>query len=451
MASGLVLAGVWTVVAWRAPGLADQRQRAPWIALAGLALALTGSQPAVAAAVDRAAGIADLAVLARHLAGVVGCTALLDWISALANPAREPGLRRRHVLGAVTMTALIVLFPVMSRPETGDFAATVSGGPGAAYLLVFNLYLGTAMATATVLFWQLSRGPVSKVPRAFGWGLRLLAAGTFTGTGYAAYEIGYLILRATPAASPVISPAGAVTACAAGAAILNLAVALILAGLTVPAFGTAWNGLRDLALLRSLDDMRTILLTAAPHIKAGPLPFRTDLRFPRPHLRLTRRVTEIRDAAGALRSAVAPGPVAVARDRLKARGLTGTALDAATEACWLRLALRAAWTGAPPVTIPHQLPGHADFQEDARWLAAVSRAARTEAVTAVTRELSGETTSSASVRWPSVTAANRRPLRVLADRVTGSLSRLILRQPDVSSPCSPPCSSPCQDHAPELA
>ena len=51
-------------------------------------------------------------------------------------------------------------------------------------------------------------------------------------------------------------------------------------------------------------------------------------------------------------------------------------MDTATEACWRRLALRAAWSGTPPVTSAHILPGRANLRKEAQWLRTVSRAAR---------------------------------------------------------------------------
>lgn len=417
MTSLLILAALWLVVLWRVPGLRQNPwKRAPWIALAALAVALTVDLPAAIRAIDRVTGVADLATLTRHVAGIIACTAVLDWVSALKNPSPRPGLRRRHVVAAAAVAALAALFPFMPRPETGDFAATVTSGTAAAYLLVFSLYLGTAMAVASVLFWHVSRRPPDGSPRGFRWGLRLLAAGTTLGTGYAAYQTAYVGLRVTG----IISPADAVRLFSPGTGLENLAILLILAGMTVPALSVAWDGVRDLASLHALSEMRAILVNAVPGISAGPLPAGPAGPLGHPHLYLARRVSEIRDAALALRSRVAPEAINAARTRLAARGLEGPALDAAAEACWLRLAIRAAWAGAPPVTSAHVLAGGDSLREEARWLRAVSVAAWTDDVTAVTREVAGEA-ASGSGRWPSVTTTARPAGKSFARHVTDIL------------------------------
>lgn len=385
MFSALALAALWLVVLWRIPTLRqDPWKRAPWIALAALAVALTTDLPTAARVIDHGSGIADLSTLLEHLSGVVASAAVLDWVSALGSPRRQPGFRSHHVAAAVAMAAMTGLFVVMPRPETADFTSTVTGGTAAAYLLVFYAYLGTAMSVAAILFWRVSR---HVPPGTLRWGLWLLGAGTTIGACYAAYQALYLALRIPG----VISPADAVAVIRAGSDAEDLAILLILAGLSVPAFGVAWQDARDLMALRALRDMWRVLVNAAPEVTAGPWTRGLTGVVRYPHVRLIRRTAEIRDATLALRCYVPADIVAAARTRLADRGLSGPALDAATEACWLRLAIRAVRAGVPAVESAHVLPGGDTLPEEVRWLRTVSAAARSDDATAVTLELADKT------------------------------------------------------------
>jgi hypothetical protein len=291
MSSAVVLALLWTVVLWRAPTLLqDKWKRAPWIALAALAVALTASTPPVTRAADRAAGIADLTTLILHLSGIIASAAVLDWVSALSSPRRVRWLRGHRAAAAAAMACMTALFTVMPRPETADYASTVTGGAGAAYLMVFYLYLGAAMSAAAVLFWRVSRVPAHGTLRC---GLWLLAAGTSCGALYAGYQAGYLILRVSGA----IGAAAARTALEAGTGIEHAAILMILAGISLPAFGVAWQAWKDLLSLRALRDIWQALVTAVPDITAEPWEQSLSAAVRYPHVRLIRRTAEIRDAA----------------------------------------------------------------------------------------------------------------------------------------------------------
>ena len=102
-----------------------------------------------------------------------------------------------------------------------------------------------------------------------------------------------------------------------------------------------------LASLEALHSMRDELVAAVPGAAAGSWADAIAGRVGDPRIRLIRRIGEIRDAALALRGYVPPGTVAEARRLLAAQRPPGEALDTATEACWLGLAIRAAQAGAP--------------------------------------------------------------------------------------------------------
>ena len=161
----------------------------------------------------------------------------------------------------------------------------------------------------------------------------------------------------------------------------------VLAGRPVPGFGAAWQALADFASLRALRGLRDELAGAVPGAAADPWRRGAAGSVRDPRIRLIRRTAEIRDAALALRCYVPAGTAAESRRRLSALGLTGTALDAAAEACWLNLAIRAARAGAPAAASAHVLPGGATLQEEVRWLRQVAAASRSGHVRTVAAEL----------------------------------------------------------------
>jgi hypothetical protein len=355
-------------------------KRAPWVALTALAVALTLDLPTIVTVIDRSSGIADLATLGKHLSGIAASAAVLDWVAALASVSSAPRLRVHHAVAAAAMIAMTSLFALMPRPEAANFTATVSGGLPAVYLQVFYAYLGVAMAVATVLFWRTSRlSPRGSVR----WGFWLLATGTTGGACYAAYQTCYLLLRVTA----VLSAAQVGSAIRDGTDLEYAAIAFILAGLSVPAFGVAASNAHDLLALRALRGLWRDLIHVVPRVTAGTWkhPVAGSVRDPR--IRLIRRTAEIRDAALALRCYVSPAAVDTARDQLSRRGLAGTALSAATEACWLELAIHAAHACTPATETAHVMPGGQTLPEEVRWLRQIAAARRSAHVRAVTAQL----------------------------------------------------------------
>ncbi len=81
----------------------------------------------------------------------------------------------------------------------------------------------------------------------------------------------------------------------------------------------------------------------------------TALPYPAAIAVLIANRAEMCDAALALRCYVPPGLAADARHRLSDHGLPGVSLDAATEACWLKLAIHALLAGVPADKPPHVL------------------------------------------------------------------------------------------------
>jgi hypothetical protein len=378
MLNDAVLAVLWMVVIWRIPTVRQATwKRAPWIALTSLAIALTLDLPAVITGIDNSSGITDLATLGKNVSGIIASTAVLDWVAALQSADRTPPLRIHRATAAVAIAAMTVLFGVMPRTETADFTLAMTSGLADAYQLVFYTYLGVAMSAAAVLFWRTSRLAPRGTVR---WGFWLLAAGTSSGACYAAFQVVCLSLRVLGS----VSAEDIRTLIQSGGDIEDVAILLILAGLTVPAFGVAGQNARDIAALCALHGMWRDLAAAVPEVTAGSWRHVVSGSAGAPRILLIRRIAEIRDAALALRCYVPPELVADARHRLSGYGLSGVALDAATEACWLHLAIRALAAGTPTGNPAHMLPGGQTLAEEVRWLRRVAVASRSRPVRTVT-------------------------------------------------------------------
>jgi hypothetical protein len=387
--SSIVLAVLWGVVLWRLPAAWQTSwKRAPWVALAALAVALTLDLPAVTTGIDRLAGVTLIAVMLKHLAVIASCTALLSWVGALARQSATRGFPTRYIVALAVTGTLVTLFLVMPRHETTRFTETATGLPAIAYLWVFYGYLGAALGVAAVMFWRARREITrpGRPRRGLRTGLLLLAAGSAVVTAYSACQMVALVFR--PAHQ--LAPATAGHWQDAATAIENLAIILILAGTALPAFAAGWQSVRELADLRALRPLWRDLTAATPEVAAGPIT--GSGRAPRlrsPHMRLIRRVAEIRDSSLQLSDNVPGAVTSTARTILAGHGLEGSALDAAAEACWLRLAAQAAADQAePPAGPSHILPGGASLDEETRWLRQVAAAYGTPAVRETAAQLS---------------------------------------------------------------
>jgi len=387
-----VLALLWAVIIWRIRAIRQAPwKRAPWLAFVFLAVALTADLPPVIAAIDRLSGVTDLSVLVKHLAVTASCAFVLAWVHSLTSPAVPRRiLTRGHAIALSVAVVLIVLFDVMPRhpAEAADFTTTETGLLSGAYLWVFYVYFTTALAVGAVLFWrayrQLRPDPARPGLRP---GLLLLCAGCATAVAYAMCQALLLAFRTM---SPL--PAGGAAVLRQLSAVLeDASIVIVLAGTAIPALAAGWQSFRELLALRDLRPLWAELMTVTPGVSAGPLGTggRLSHALRNPHVRLIRRAAEIRDSALQLRGYIAAPVLRTARTMLASRGMSGTELDAATEACWLRLAARAAADGAPPVDDSrHVLPGGENLREEAGWLRQIAGAYRSPAVMDVAAGLS---------------------------------------------------------------
>lgn len=384
MFSATVLVGLWLVVAWRLPTVWQEHwKRAPWVALAALAVALTSGLAPVVLVIDRWT-VNDFSTLVKHASGVIAAAAVLSWMDALASPGRYRYRSTIRLATTIVIASMIGLFIVMPRRESPDWTIYVTGGTSAAYLLLMYVYLGVALGIASRIFWRASRPSPRGTIR---WGLWLLAAGTACSTVYAVFMSAALALRMTHA----VSLAEGQQLLAAGAVPQSLAISAILAGLSIPAIGVACRAVWDLWAIWKLRNLWQALVLAVPDVALGAVRGGLAEIVGNPRVRLIRRVCECRDAALALGGYVPPSDVDAARGKLSASGMTGSRLDSAAEACWLKMAMRAAASGRNAEHPVHVFPGSDTLQDEVRWLRQVANAMGSDTVRMIIAELTGET------------------------------------------------------------
>jgi hypothetical protein len=402
VAKAVILIILWATVIWRIPAIKrSARTRSLWLALACLALALTYDLPFVIRALDRVSGVTDLATVVKHVLGVAACANLLDWIVASVEPEHEPWyVRRRRPIAAATALALIVLFFLTPRVETVDFAASAAGNSWAiAYLVVFELYLGFAMALACGMFvtaWGDAR------PGFLRTGFALLVAGTAAGIAYA------LARSAALAVSLVTGsmPDGNTSTTSLTDTVQVVAIALILLGLAVPACEAGWKRAHT---IRALIDLRPLwheVTCAIPSMRRHERPtLREDLTALETRRRLVRRMTDIRDSTVQLRGHVTDQHWRLIQQRLDEAGMTGREKDVTAEACWIGAAilLKAQQTPNPdPVMAPStpDIPAAGGFNldQDLNWLRAVAKARRSALVTEIEEHIARIHPATATLR-----------------------------------------------------
>jgi hypothetical protein len=383
---------LWAVTIWRLPSARQEPwKRALWVAFAALAAALTFSLPGVARLLDELTGVTALATLLKHVAGILACAAVLEWVTALTRRAWvSPRWRFAGALAAAT--AMAVLFCFIPR-GSGDFTDTMAGNPTAtAYLMVFEAYLGLAMALATALFLFAAR----RAPRGLlGVGLWTLTTGSTVGVLYAFLRSTFLLICLGQ------GPHHSQALYTVTEHLQLVSITLILIGSSLPAISAILVASRDYQDLHALYTLWRRLTTSAPSIvlhtppsRRGDLMTMTKLR-----LRLLRRIVEIRDAIILLRSYVRDEDIHWARSRLAAQGLSDERLEAATEAAWLRVAIHAHAAGRPPYPSNPRpqseetgSPARADLASEVRWLRLIAAADRTRAVTDVAMSLTDRLT-----------------------------------------------------------
>ncbi|HET8628983.1 MAG TPA: MAB_1171c family putative transporter [Thermomicrobiales bacterium] len=386
MSATLLLYGptllAWLAVAYKFPAY-RRRRRAPdirafWLTLLALALAQTLLLPPIYVALDRLAGIPNLARLLSNGGGVIGCWILLAYLIQLNYPAAEarPRLRRAALALGGALAAMVVLFALAPvRVEDIEFMRRYGDAPFVAeYRLVYLLAIGGAFAVGARL---LSRYAGVAGRPLLRDGLRLMALGGAVGLGYVVHEAARVVAERADRPFPVPHPELVTAALGATAA------ALTVVGATLPACGprvglpALYERLAAYRASRDLAPLWQALYAAVPMIALSPPPsWLAEHLSPRDlPFRLYRRVIEIRDGELALRPYIPPGLVEAARGLASAAGVADDDVSAIAEAAGIAAALCARSRGQMPAetaTIPLD-PGAADLAGEVAILRRVAR------------------------------------------------------------------------------
>ncbi|WP_127503402.1 MAB_1171c family putative transporter [Actinoplanes solisilvae] len=340
---------LWGATIVRLPTLwRDRRQRALWTAVCAIALAKTVSFPPVAAHIETP--------ILPHLLGVTSAYFLLRFIALVTHT----GVRARQLALLLSVLAALIAFDVVAGgiDTEAELLAGEQGWGVVAYWVVLEAYLGTVLVTTSALFWRISREAPGGLPRV---GLRVTSCGTALVACYAALK-GSLILANNLGASVAFSVVEPI-----GMSVQTGGLILTVAGLLVPATRrarAAYAAYRSLIVLRPLWKAmqsafpEVILFT--PRRAVIELAGVDDV-----HLRLYRRVIEIRDGMLALRPFTAPhGP------------------SPPEEAAAIVEALHRRADGQPPLDEPGVWAEVGpSMAEEVAWLSRVSRALGTPART----------------------------------------------------------------------
>ncbi|MDY7088091.1 MAG: MAB_1171c family putative transporter [Actinomycetota bacterium] len=343
--SAALLTLLWGLAVTRLPGLwRDRPQRALTAAVLALAVSRTAAYPPVAE------DFAEFrAVAIQHLAAMVAAYFLLRFLLLVTGSGPD----RHRVSGAVVLS-LLLLAAVSVPYAPGLLIGELTTG-AVAYWIALDLYIGVALAAAARFFWTIAAEIPVRWSRA---ALRSLAAGAGLLALDAFFRAGVMVLLGADVAvdlaaldppAQIVQAASALLMVAGGAATaFPRARAAVAAYRSLVALRPLWTAMRD--------TFPEIILFS-PRRAIVELAGADDV-----HLRLYRRVIEIRDGMLALRGHL-PGDDVGDGPEAEAARIAG--------------ALRRRAEGAEPTDRPG---GWAEvgpeMADEVAWLSAVSRAYR---------------------------------------------------------------------------
>jgi hypothetical protein len=364
-----VFALLWGVVLVRLPTVfRDAKQRALWATWFTLALCKLTALPSVNA---KLLVLTSSAPIIPHILGIVSAFFLLRFISLITDlyATRTRAATYQLVAACVVTLLLVVLFVLSPNGiETRDRELLTAAlpGPVVAYWVVLDTYLGGILASATAQFWRMSR---AAKPGALRTGLRCIVVGLLLNFTYAVQKVVLVVAHALGATVPI----GVLGPTFDG--LRAAGVLLALAGALVPATGWVRTIARAYRSLRALHPLWQTMRRAFPDIilfsprRALVERFGVD----DVHLRLYRRVIEIRDGMLVLRDYLPAGAGAEATTLLDLRRPDYLDRAALAEACCIKLALHRLRSGnRAPGSDSRWAPVGADLTDEVRWMRKVS-------------------------------------------------------------------------------
>jgi hypothetical protein len=342
----------------------DAARRSLRFAVLALAVALTLLSPAVSAAVGQLSGVPGLPRLLGHGSVLAVAWAVQGFLGHLAGTGR-PSRGHAWWIGGAFAVMCVVLWHEPGLPDTSPWVV----GYWTAYLAgqapVFSNVIRVGRRHA-----RSATDPVARV------GVRLIVLGTATALLYLTNKVIYL------AAHQVDVEYAAGGTFFARAVLPAASHVLVLVGAGLPALA-GW--LRRYRTYQELRPLWRALYRASPAIALDP-PTCTvlDTLVPRDlHLRLYRRVIEIRDGLLVLQPYRDPAVAADAREDAARAGIRDERLEAVVEAATVAAALRARAGGTAPAAAAAPVPitGGRDLDSDTAFLSRVARAYRHREVT----------------------------------------------------------------------
>ncbi|WBB75751.1 hypothetical protein O7602_09700 [Micromonospora sp. WMMD1128] len=344
------------------------------VALGAFAAGITLAIPPVAAGIDSASGLPNLAKVMSHGCAMTIAASAEHMLLHLSLPPARAAARSRIWVWVTSSAflAMVALFactlaydqPVLLTVEYARDPVVT------AYLLIFMLVGFFAYCTdITRLCWRFAR--ICGRP----WlrrGLRLTAVGAAFALLYSTNKIIYLIAYWSG-----YQPAGERQV---AAVLVTIAALLMMVGLTMPAWGPIFTITRrwdDYRSYRQLEPLWRDLVAALPELELDP-----SLRRPLSAARdidyaLTRRVAEIRDGRLALRPYTDVKVTELAERFAGQAGLTVDELRANVEAAHLACALRrhrAGLMAAVPQPADELHRPEGGYAGEIGWLAQVTTA-----------------------------------------------------------------------------
>ncbi|MFV2117042.1 MAB_1171c family putative transporter [Streptomyces sp. Act-28] len=368
---------LWIVAITRIPSaFRSPKQRMLWATFMLWAIARSLGNEALNDRVDGMAGIEDLATLLKHLLGVLSAITALRFVGIVtgADARNRRAPHTRLMMACVILLTMCLLFAL---PDTiiHDSPEQLLTGPvpswgTIAYWVALELYIGLALASVAVLLWRAGRRSTQHFLR---WGLLCISVGAALDLLYAIYKIGLLTILLSGGAVPV-GPASK-----AADTLQAIAILLMTIGSVIPAADVVWRAQLRYVTLRRLAPLWRTLQRQFPHVvldhsNAGALADLLGLR--QSHLRLYRRVIEIRDGMLLLQPHISQELYDSAHQHVVRSGVSGKDLVEATAiACCLRCVLLAGNRYATPDTaLRLTMPGRDELSQEAKFLALISRA-----------------------------------------------------------------------------
>lgn len=373
---------LWATAVFKLPALrrnpGDPGLRAYCLTIVSFAMAFTVLAPSVYDAIDRLAGIPNLARLLANSLGLVTCWSVQAFLTYLSKPADQARAEIRRMGWALAGCLILMTLFFAAAPvdqEAVDFSGRYGDAPFVLeYRLVFLSYLGLAAANVARLSWRFAG--IADRP-SLQLGLRVVALGGIVGLVFVAHEGLYVIANRTGLGYPIPNPA-LVTQILAG-----IFAMLVVTGSTMPAWGPRagipllYRWMSHYRSLRRLYPLWRALFQANPEITLfpPPSPLADALALHDLGFRLYRRVVEIRDGLLALRPHVDPRVAEITRTLCREAGLAHEEVPAVVEAASLAFALRAKEKGRPisQGIVTPELLGGIDLDTEVAVLERVAR------------------------------------------------------------------------------